>query len=81
MVLCMYYNISYKCITCRKEPERMVKVMSSERELFNDLINRYADLQRIKNAPDPMKEVEYQLKIIKAQLEGFGVVTEDLEIK
>lgn len=58
----------------------MVEVMSTEKEMFTSLISKYVDLQRIKNAADPMKEVEYQLRITKAQLEGFGVVTETLDI-
>ena len=58
----------------------MEEYMASDKELLMNLIERYTDLQRIKNAQDPMKEVEYQLKSVKAQLEGFGVVTENLDI-
>ena len=58
----------------------MEEYMASDKELLMNLIERYTDLQRIKNAQDPMKEVEDQLKSVKAQLEGFGVVTENLDI-
>ena len=58
----------------------MEEYMASDKELLMNLIERYTDLQRIKNAQDPMKEVESQLKLVKAKLEGFGVVTENLDI-
>ena len=59
----------------RKEVDDM-----SDKELMEKLIQQYTDLQRILVADDPKKEVEYQLKAVKAKLEGFGVVTEDLDI-
>ena len=44
------------------------------------LIDSYTNLQRIKSAPDKEKEVEYQIKTVKAKLEALGIVTEDLDI-
>lgn len=52
----------------------------TEQELKSFLIDSYADLQRIKAAPDKEKEVEYQIKVLKAKLESMGVVTTDLNI-
>ena len=44
------------------------------------LIDRYADLQRIKIAEDKEKEVDYQLQSIKTKLEVFGIETGTLNI-
>ena len=52
----------------------------TDREQLTMLINNYTDLQRIKAAADKEKEIEYQIKAVKAKLEAFGVVTEDLDI-
>ena len=52
----------------------------SEKELREKLIQQYTDLQRIKTAVDRDKEIDYQLKTVKAKLEAFGVITEDLDI-
>ena len=48
-------------------------------EQVSTLIDRYADLQRIKTAPDRESEIDYQLKLIKAKLEACGIVTEKLD--
>jgi len=52
----------------------------NEREMLEKLIDKYTDLQRIKKADDPEKEVEYQLRITKAKLESFGIITSELEL-
>ena len=52
----------------------------SDKEQMTMLIDIYVSLQRIKTAPDRDKEIEYQIKAVKAKLEAFGVVTEDLDI-
>ncbi len=52
----------------------------NEKEMLEKLIDKYADLQRIKNAKCPEKEVDYQLAITKAKLKSFGIVTSDLEM-
>ena len=54
--------------------------MPSEKEMINSLIDKYADLQRIKKSADLAKEVDYQIRITKAKLESFGIITENLEI-
>ncbi len=55
--------------------------MPSDKEMINNLIDTYSNLQRIKNADDLKKELEYQLTLVKAKLESFGIVTSDLDIK
>lgn len=58
----------------------MIEYMPSEKEMINSLIDKYADLQRIKKSDDLAKEVDYQIRITKAKLESFGIITENLEI-
>ena len=58
----------------------MTKYMPTEKEMINNLIDKYTDLQRMKKASDLEKELEYQLKITKAKLESFGIITSDLEL-
>jgi hypothetical protein len=54
----------------------------NEKEMINNLIDKYTDLQRIKKEETGQnKELEYQLTITKAKLESFGIITQDLEIK
>lgn len=55
----------------------------NEKEMINNLIDKYTDLQRIKksNGDFVNPELEYQLKITKAKLESFGIITQDLEMK
>lgn len=54
--------------------------MPSDKEMINNLIDSYTSLQRIKKADDTEKELDYQLKILKAKLESFGIVTTDLDL-
>ena len=55
--------------------------MPSDREMINNLIDTYSNLQRIKNAENVEKELDYQLTLVKAKLESFGIVTSELDIK
>ena len=41
----------------------------SDKELQEKLIQQYTDLQRIKSAVDREKEIDYQIKTVKAKLE------------
>ena len=59
----------------------MIEYMTTEKEMINNLIDKYSDLQRIKVSQDLEKEVDYQIAITKAKLESFGIVTSDLELK
>ncbi len=54
--------------------------MPSDKEMINNLIDNYTSLQRIKKASDTEKELDYQIKILKAKLESFGIVTTDLDL-
>lgn len=54
--------------------------MPSDKEMLNYLIDSYTSLQRIKKSNDAEKEINYQLKILKAKLESFGIVTTDLDL-
>lgn len=53
----------------------------NEKEMIDKLIDKYIDLQRIKQSDNPEKEVDYQLRVAKAKLESFGIITSDLDIK
>lgn len=59
----------------------MSEYMPTEKEMINNLIDKYADLQRIKKADNLEKEVDYQLQLTKAKLQSFGIITDDLDIK
>ena len=53
----------------------------SEKETINNLIDIYMMLQHIKAAQETEnKELEYQIKGVKAKLESFGIVTTDLDL-
>ena len=55
--------------------------MPSDKEMINNLIDTYSNLQRIKKASNIEKELDYQLTLVKAKLESFGIVTSDLDLK
>ena len=51
-----------------------------ENEILKDIrIGEYADLLRIKYSENRDKEIEYQEKFLKAQLQSLGVHTEEFE--
>ena len=52
----------------------------TEKELKDQTIREYVNIQRIKNAPVREKELAYQEKVLKARLQSLGVPTEDLDI-
>ncbi len=52
--------------------------MAEQAVLTEKWIEKYTDLQRIKNASDREYEIDYQLSIAKAQLEALGIPTENL---
>lgn len=51
----------------------------TEKELKDQTIREYVNIQRIKHAADKDKELEYQEKVLKARLQSLGVPTEDLD--
>ena len=48
--------------------------------MINNLIDNYTSLQRIKKAENSEKEIDYQIRILKAKLESFGIITSELEM-
>lgn len=54
--------------------------MPSDKDIIINLIDSYTSLQRIKKATDTEKELDYKLKVLKAKLESFGIVTTDLDL-
>ena len=52
----------------------------NEKEMSNDLMDNYTSLQRIKKAENSEKEIDYQIRILKAKLESFGIITSELEM-
>ena len=52
----------------------------NEKEMINNHIDNYTSLQRIKKAENSEKEIDYQIRILKAKLESFGIITSELEM-
>ena len=57
-----------------------MSVDMNEKEMINNIIDKYTDLQRIKTAEDSEREIDYQLRVLKAKLESFGIITSDLDM-
>lgn len=53
----------------------------NEKELIDQIITRFENLQRIKSAADRDAEIAYQEKLLRARMQSFGIATEDLELK
>ena len=51
----------------------------NEQELKKVAMERYTNLQRIKKYGQP--ELEYQERVLKAELQMLGISTEELELK
>lgn len=58
----------------------MKKEVPNSNELAANLIDDYANLQRIIKAKEPTKEAEYQLNLIRAKLEAMEIPTTNLDI-
>lgn len=52
----------------------------NDKELINNLIDIYTNLQRIKKSDDREKEIENQMKIVKFKLKSCGVSIKDIEL-
>ena len=50
-------------------------------ELISIYIDKFAELQRIIDAVNPIAEAENQMQIVKAKLENMGVATTELILK
>ena len=53
----------------------------NDKELKDQVIREFVNLQRVKNAQDRDREIEYQERILKTRLQSLGIPTEDLEMK
>ena len=53
----------------------------NEKELKDLVMREFVDLQRIKVAKDRDAEIAYQEKVLRARMQSWGIVTEDLEFK
>ena len=53
----------------------------NEKELKDQVIKEFVNLQRVKAAVDRDAEIAYQEKVLKARMQSLGISTEDLEIK
>lgn len=53
----------------------------NEKELKDQVIKEFVNLQRIKTAKDREEEIAYQEKVLKARMQSLGIATEDLELK
>ena len=52
---------------------------ATDKQLRVDLITTFMNLQRIKHAEDPDKEIEYQLKEVRLKLQALGIDANHLE--
>ena len=57
----------------------MMRTESGEQATI--LIDRYADLLRLEIAEDKEKEIQNQLRVLRAKLEVLGVVVDKLTIE
>lgn len=53
----------------------------NEKELKDQIIKEYVNLQRVKSAPDRDAEIAYQERVLKARMQSLGLSTEELDIK
>lgn len=59
----------------------MVEDTMNEKELKDQVIKEFVNLQRVKSAPDRDAEIAYQERVLKARMQSLGIATEELEIK
>ena len=53
----------------------------NEKELRDQVIKEFVNLQRVKNAADRDAEIAYQEKVLRARMQSLEITTEDLEMK
>lgn len=53
----------------------------SGKEMIMNVIDSYANLQRIKAAEDSEKEIDYQLRLLRAKLESISIKTSDIDLQ
>ena len=52
----------------------------NEKELKDQIIKEYVNLQRVKSALDRDAEIAYQERVLKARMQSLGIATESLEL-
>ncbi|MBQ9063894.1 MAG: hypothetical protein IJ123_00430 [Blautia sp.] len=50
----------------------------SDKEMVQMLIDQLISVRRAKDSDDPMRELEYQEKILTVKLEAMGITVSDL---
>lgn len=73
-----YWQCNYWMDRVLERRRHMEDMGMTDREQATMLMDKFIDLQRIKNAADRDKEIEYQLRTTRAKLEALKIVTEDL---
>ena len=53
----------------------------NEKELRDQVIKEFVNLQRVKNAADRDAEIAYQEKVLRARMQSLEITMEDLEMK
>lgn len=53
----------------------------NEKELKDQVIKEFVNLQRVKVAKDRDAEITYQEKVLRTRMHSLGIETEDLEMK
>ena len=53
----------------------------NEKELKDQVIKEFVNLQRVKSAQDRDAEIAYQERVLKARMQSLGISTEELELK
>ena len=51
----------------------------SDKEMVQMLIDQLISVRRAKDSDDPMRELEYQEKILTVKLEAMGITVSDLQ--
>lgn len=52
----------------------------NEKELKDQVIKEFVNLQRVKTATDRDAEIAYQENVLKARMQSLGIATENLEL-
>ncbi len=52
----------------------------NEKELKDQVIKEFVNLQRVKSAEDRDAEIAYQENVLKARMQSLGISTENLEL-
>ena len=64
-----------------KGGDHMGDDVMNEKELKDQIIKEYVNLQRVKSAQDRDAEIAYQERVLKARMQSLGIPTDELELK